>query len=53
MLNKHIYNYISQLVLPTTQDIADFQSKIVQELDFTLDDLKTNQRLKKYKHLKL
>ena len=44
---------ISQLVLPTTQDIAVFQTKIVQELDFTLDDLKTNQRLKKYKHLNI
>ena len=43
----------SQLVLHTTQDIADFQSKIVQELGFTLDDLKTNQRLKKYKHLNI
>ena len=44
---------VNLLVLPTTQDIADFQSKIVQELDFTLDDLKTNQRLKEYKHLNI
>ena len=44
---------VSSMVLHTKEDIEKFQSDIVQELDFTLDDLKTNQRLKKYKHLNI
>jgi hypothetical protein len=44
---------VNTLVLPSRQDIEDFQTKVVQEIDFTFDDLRTNQRLKKYKHLNI
>lgn len=44
---------VNSLVLPSSQDLEDFQTKIVQEIDFTFDDLRTNQRLKKFKHLNI
>jgi len=44
---------INSLVLPSRQDIEDFQTKKIQEIDFKHDDLKTNQRLKKFKHLNI
>ena len=44
---------ISSMVIHTEEDEESFKTDVVQELDFTLDDLKSNQRLKKYKHLNI
>ena len=44
---------ISSMVIHTKEDAERFKTEIVQELDFTFDDLQTNQRLKKYKHLNI
>ena len=57
---------INTLILPTEHDFIKFwnngglsldvynrKTDVIFELDFTLDDLKTNQRLKKYKHLNI
>ena len=44
---------VNSLVLPSRQDLEDFQTKKVQEIDFTYDDLRTNQKLKKFKHLNI
>tara|TARA_B100000767_G_scaffold241525_1_gene238054 strand:+ start:1706 stop:2881 length:1176 start_codon:yes stop_codon:yes gene_type:complete len=45
---------ISQLVLPTQRIVNRFVNKdIVQEIDFTYEDIKTNQRMKKLKYLNI
>ena len=44
---------ISSMVIHTQEDAERFKTDVVQELDFTFDDLQTNQRLKKYKHLNI
>ena len=41
------------LELATEKDAELFNTKVIQELDYTLDDHKVNQRLKKYKHLNI
>tara|TARA_B100000780_G_C21064441_1_gene427993 strand:+ start:367 stop:1089 length:723 start_codon:yes stop_codon:yes gene_type:complete len=44
----------SKLYLTTPRSIARFtDTEIVQELDFTYEDIKTNQRLKKFKYLNI
>ena len=51
--SSEINDDIIILILPSENDDKDFKTKIVQELDYTLDDHKINQRLKKYKHLNI
>ena len=45
---------VSRLVLPSKDDIKEFVSKKkVQVLDFTLDNIKTNNQLSKFKYLNI
>jgi hypothetical protein len=44
---------ISSMVIHTQEDAERFKTDLVQEIDFTFNDLQTNQRLKKYKHLNI